>query len=320
MNIHLLKLSYKIFYGKKDKAFKQIECILMIKRMIKVSCFYLVAANLRNFHTACEDLGLEEWELEEHKKNFDLKEASLIIKKIADDLKEEKLDLRAKKRQERKARFEEFKKARTYEIFLPSYFGKIFLRNEKLAYYYIKEMHSNNFEEPVAVLENELNEIDSELLKDKNFNFKKEENLSKKKKTLTIRIKPNNVFCTLKNEINKKVISGSSTKYKIKMSKKTLRYNYKIVVRSFLEETKKMLKSNFLLVYITAPKKVRRELLRMLRKKLISQKKSFSKSSDDEEKKMFNAVVFNFHAKKCFNGCRAKKKRRNKQRGLRIYK
>lgn len=291
-----------------------------MKRMTKISRFYLVTASLRNFHTTYEDLGLKEWELEEHKRNSDLKEASLLVKKIADDLKEEKLDLRARKRQERKMRLEEFKKARIYEILLPSYFGKIFLRNKKLAYYYIQEIHNDSYEEPLIAFESELNETNLEQFECKNSDFKKEKILSKKKKTLTIRIKPNNVFCTLKNETNNKVVSGSSTKYKIKMSKKTLRYNYKIVVRSFLEEAKKMLKSNFLLVYITAPKRVRRELLRMLKKKLLSSKKSLFKSSDSEDKKMFNAVVFNFHAKKCFNGCRAKKKRRNKQRGLRIYK
>lgn len=70
--------------------------------MTKISRFYLVTANLRNFHTIYEDLGLKEWELEEHKKNSDLREASLLIKKIADDLKEEKLNSRARKRQKRK--------------------------------------------------------------------------------------------------------------------------------------------------------------------------------------------------------------------------
>lgn len=286
----------------------------MIKRMTKISRFY------SDFHTIYEDLGLKEWELEEHKKNSDLKEASLLIKKVADDLREIKLSSRAKRRQKRKILLEKFKKAQIYEIILPSFFSKIFLQSRKLAHYYLEEMHNNGYDEPIIAFENELNEINSEQFECENSDFKKEKVFSKNKKTLTIRIKPNNVFCTLKNETNNKMISGSSTKYKIKMSKKTLRYNYKIVVRSFLEEAKKMLKSNLLLVYMTAPKRVRRELLRMLKKKLLSSKKSLSKSSNGKDKKMFNAVVFNFHAKKCFNGCRAKKKRRNKQRGLRIYK
>ena len=288
--------------------------------MTKISRFYLVTANLRTFHTTYEDLGLKEWELEEHKKNSDLREASLLIKKIADDLKEEKLNSRARKRQKRKMLLEKIKKAQIYEILLPSCFSKIFLRNKKLAYYYVQEIHNDGYEEPAIAFESELNEINSEQFECDNSDFDEKKVVSKKKKTLTIRIKPNNVFCTLRNETNNKMISGSSTKYKIKMSKKTLRYNYKIVVRSFLEDAKKMLKNNFLLVYITAPKRVRRELLRMLKKKLLFSKKSLPKSSNGEDKKMFNAIVFNFHAKKCFNGCRAKKKRRNKQRGLRIYK
>jgi ribosomal protein S11 len=270
-----------------------------------------------------EDLGLKEWELEKHKKDSDLKEVSLRIKKIADELKEKKLELRVKKRQERKIRSEISKKARIYEILLPSNFSKVLLPNEKFVSYYTKKRHNENFEESEEFFEDKSNEADSEQVEYVNSTSIKERAFTKekkRKKTLTIRIKPNNVFCTLKNEINNKVISGSSTKYKIKMSKKTLRYNYKIVVRSFLGETKKMLKSSFVLVCITAPKRIRRELLRILRKNLLSKRKSLLKNVNNKKKRNFGAVIFNFRAKKCFNGCRAKKKRRNKQRGLRIYK
>lgn len=291
---------------------------------MKISRFYLVTANLRNFQTTTEDIVLEEWELEQYSiKDLDPEEASLLIQKTADDLKEEKLNLRAQKRQERKARLEILKNARIYEMLLPSNFGKVLLRSRKLTQYYVDKMHDTDYEEPVTLIEDELDETNSKQLDYRSSTLKKERVFSRKSKmrrTLTIRIKPNNVFCTLKNEIDNKVISGSSTKYKIKMSKKTLRYNYKIVVRSFLEEAKKMLKSNSILVNVTSPKRVRKELLRILKKKLLLKQKSSSKNTDDEEKQKFDAVVFNFNAKKCFNGCRAKKKRRNKQRGLRIYK
>ena len=147
----------------------------------------------------------------------------------------------------------------------------------------------------------------------------------KVKKILTIRIKPNNVFCTLKNLTSNRMISGSSTKYKVKMSKKTLRYNYKIVIRSFLEETKKVLKTKFLFVCIIAPRRIRRDLLRILKKRLMFKPKKSLKLSTDEEgeeiiRKCPHLLMFDFYAKKCFNGCRARKKKRKKQRGLRIYK
>jgi ribosomal protein S11 len=139
-------------------------------------------------------------------------------------------------------------------------------------------------------------------------------------KVITIRIKPNNVFCTFVNKANRKTISGTSTKYKVKMSKKALRYNYKVILKSFLKETKRFLKSKRILVSVTSPRKIRRELFRTLKTRLIRRKKFVQKASGKKIRYSPNLLLFRFNSKKCFNGCRVRKKRRKKQRGLRIYK
>jgi ribosomal protein S11 len=139
-------------------------------------------------------------------------------------------------------------------------------------------------------------------------------------KTMTIRIKPNNVFCTFVNRAKRKTISGTCTKYKVKMSKKALRYNYKVILKSFLKETKRFLKSKRILISVTSPKKIRRELLRILKTRLIRRKKFARKTSGKKVRYSPDLLLFRFNSKKCFNGCRVRKKRRKKQRGLRIYK
>lgn len=209
------------------------------------------------------------------------------------------------------------KRKKAYELYVPSILSRIFFTRYKVSDFLEEEEMDNSstviFNEEVA--ESELDTM-SELIQQEDIKIKK---------ILTIRIKPNNVFCTLKNLISNRMVSGSSTKYKVKMSKKTLRYNYKIVIRSFLEETKKVLKTKFLFVCIVAPRRIRRDLLRILKKKLMFKPKSILKLSpnkDEEEivRKHPHLLMFDFYAKKCFNGCRARKKKRKKQRGLRIYK
>lgn len=138
-------------------------------------------------------------------------------------------------------------------------------------------------------------------------------------KLMTIRIKPNNMFCTLTSTTKKRAVSATSAKYRIKMSKKALKYNYKLILKSFIEETRKFFGKK-MLISLTAPKRIRRELFRILKKKL-TLKKKFTK---DALGKLIPAtqriLLFRFNAKKCFNGCRVRKKKRSKQRGLRIYK
>ena len=84
-------------------------------------------------------------------------------------------------------------------------------------------------------------------------------------KVITVRVKPNNTFCTLRSSFHNQIISSSSTKYNVKMSKKSLKYNYKIVLKAFLKEVNAFIKSDKILFSITAPRKIRRELLRILK-------------------------------------------------------
>jgi ribosomal protein S11 len=152
-------------------------------------------------------------------------------------------------------------------------------------------------------------------------------------KVITIRVKPNNTFCTLRSSFHDQVISSSSTKYNVKMSKKSLRYNYKIVLKAFLKEVNAFIKSDKILFSITAPRKIRRELLRILKVHLepieldetldsdkIEQQSEDICDNEEEHSEEPTLVVFKLNAKKCFNGCRVRKKKRKKQRGLRIYK
>lgn len=123
-------------------------------------------------------------------------------------------------------------------------------------------------------------------------------------KKLDIRITPNNVFCTLKNLSNNKIIKvGSSGKYKIKTSKKTLKFSCKVIVGFFLDEIKQDLVAKTLLINLTGPIRLRKVILEQVVKHI-------RKSS----------VTINVNNKKCFNGCRPKKKRRKKQKGLRLFK
>jgi ribosomal protein S11 len=123
-------------------------------------------------------------------------------------------------------------------------------------------------------------------------------------KKLNIRITPNNVFCTLKNIKKKKTTYVSSSGIsKVKTSKKTLRYSTKIVVGHFLRTVKKELNTKQFIVDLAGPIRIRKAVLKQLAK-------YFKKSS----------LILNVESKKCFNGCRAPKKRRKKQKGLRVLK
>jgi ribosomal protein S11 len=123
-------------------------------------------------------------------------------------------------------------------------------------------------------------------------------------KKIDIRITPNNVFCTLKNFISNKTIKiGSSGKYKIKTSKKTLKFSCKVIVGLFLDEIKQELNSKNLILNLTGPIRLRKTILEQVLKHLRK-----------------NSITINVNQKKCFNGCRPKKKRRKKQKGLRLFK
>ena len=124
------------------------------------------------------------------------------------------------------------------------------------------------------------------------------------KKKISILIKPNNIFCTLEDLILKKtLLLYTSGKSKLHISKKTLRFNSKLLIKNFLILLKRYVKSDNLIVVISGPIKVRKFILKQTTLAL-----------------KLNKLIIDVKAKKCFNGCRPKKKRRKKQKGLRIFK
>lgn len=123
-------------------------------------------------------------------------------------------------------------------------------------------------------------------------------------KHINIRVTPNNVFCTLKNVLkNKTLFVTSAGKCNTKTSKKILRYSSKIITQTFFEKIKNHLNSNKFIVNIIGPKKIRKSILEQV---------SISLRGKN--------LIINVENKKCFNGCRPPKKRRKKQKGLRIFK
>jgi len=113
---------------------------------------------------------------------------------------------------------------------------------------------------------------------------------------LTVKITSNNVFCNFYDLKKKSTISvGSAGKYNIKSSKKKLRYSTKSILQSFLKSIKKKIKIKQLLLKITGPIRIRKRLLKDLGVHL----------------KNVNLIVETNNLK-CFNGCRAPKKKRKK--------
>jgi ribosomal protein S11 len=140
-------------------------------------------------------------------------------------------------------------------------------------------------------------------------NSKLKENLKNKLKkkivyTITIKIIPNNVFCTFINNIeNKTKLTISAGKYKLNVSRKKLKFTSKIILAKFIDEIKNQIKNSTILIKIYSPIKQKKSII----KKLISSLKK-------------NKLIIKSLPVKCFNGCRPKKKKRKKQKGLRIFK
>jgi len=123
-------------------------------------------------------------------------------------------------------------------------------------------------------------------------------------KVINIKIKQNNIFCTLRDiKKNKTLYITSSGKCKVKTSKKLLRYSGKIIAQLFFEKIQKVLKERSILINLVGPKKIRRTVT--------DQVLNFFKKKN---------LIINVDEKKCFNGCRAPKKKRKKQSSFRILK
>lgn len=123
-------------------------------------------------------------------------------------------------------------------------------------------------------------------------------------KRISVRVGPNNIFCTLVDEKRKTTIyTTSSGKCGINTSKKTLRYSSKIVIQSFFDNIKKYSNKDHFLITIVGPKKIKKLILEVISNNLKGKN-----------------LIIDVKSKKCFNGCRPPKKRRKKQKGLRIFK
>lgn len=126
----------------------------------------------------------------------------------------------------------------------------------------------------------------------------------KRKFLITITANPNNIFCTVRNLLKQKTIfCRSAGQYKIKISKKSLKYANSLVLKKFLKEVKKRIKANIFYISVTAPVRVRSRIIRQVHTYL------------KETRLIVNAV-----SKKCFNGCRPPKQRRKKRKKFRIFK
>lgn len=125
-------------------------------------------------------------------------------------------------------------------------------------------------------------------------------------KCLNIKVTSNNIFCNFKNRLtNKTLAAGSSGKYKIKTTRKKLRYAIKLVLRAFMMEVTSKFVFKTLIIKIVAPIKIRRHIVSFLSEVLKNKTKK---------------LIIKIAHKKCFNGCRPAKKKRKKQKGLRIFK
>jgi hypothetical protein len=124
---------------------------------------------------------------------------------------------------------------------------------------------------------------------------------------VTFHIYPNNIFCTYKILDNTKFIilnKASSGKYKINISKKTLRFKMKFVINSFLNELKqKDITLNNSIIKLIAPFKLKKSVIGLI--------------SEDLKNKSF---FIHTDPKKVFNGCRSKKKLRKKRKKLKLFK
>lgn len=138
-------------------------------------------------------------------------------------------------------------------------------------------------------------------------------NLSRLKNILilTINIGTNNIFCNLANKKGKTYLkSVSSGYYKMKVSKRSLRFFIKDIINLYLKDlsNKKIKFPKTLAVKINAPIKIRKQIISLLKKALF---KRFLKKK---------TIILEVNPLKVFNGCRASKYRKKKRKSFKIYK
>ncbi len=128
---------------------------------------------------------------------------------------------------------------------------------------------------------------------------------------LTINVGSNNIFCNLANKKGKTYLkSVSSGYYKMKVSKRSLRFYIKDIVNLYLKDlsNKKIKFPKTLAVRISAPIKIRKQIVSLLKKALF---KRFLKKK---------TIIIEVNPLKVFNGCRAGKYRKKKRKSFKILK
>lgn len=127
---------------------------------------------------------------------------------------------------------------------------------------------------------------------------------------LNIKMTPNNIFCVLRDrKSNKTLLLTTGGILKFNITKKKLKFFNKKVIGKFLGLAKGIMgikkrgEIKSVIVNLCVAKKYRKKIIRLVIKSLYNQQ-----------------FIFQVEDKKCFNGCRPKKQRRKKRKGLRILK
>jgi ribosomal protein S11 len=129
-------------------------------------------------------------------------------------------------------------------------------------------------------------------------------NYKNPKYLINIKIIPNNIFCVLRDLVEKQTkvfISGGLLK--LNVSKKKHKFLLKIIIENFINRICKQLQNSLCILTVVGPIKIKKQAIRFLVRGLKSVK-----------------LLINPIEKKVFNGCRAKKKKRKKRLRFRIFK
>ena len=135
---------------------------------------------------------------------------------------------------------------------------------------------------------------------------------------IVFRVKGNNFFCTFLDLKKNKILQADSAgKYKLKTSKKNIKFNLPIVLSTFM---KRLEKNNLIYFQNKEEKSKKNYFFSNMIVKVIAKLKI--------RRTIFNRFfyssrgtrMFYLQPKKCFNGCRAVKARRKKRLRFRIFK
>lgn len=137
-------------------------------------------------------------------------------------------------------------------------------------------------------------------------------NLSPHKFTrrIIIQVRANNIFCCLRNLVNNKLkLVGSAGTYRVRISKKRLKYSAVRVFKMFLKKARPLLTTKGLIVVLRCPIRLRKKFLSLI---------TALRVLKFEGKIFMRPLIVNIQGSKPFNGCRPPKKRRKKRKGLRV--